>query len=212
MRIVDLSHTIISGMAQWPGDEQPLLIHRRSMHGQQTHMSSSLEFGCHIGTHIDAPLHFKAEEAGIDALPLERFIGQARLIRLPADTKEGPLGPEILAGHELAGVDFVLLATGWARHWGTREYYRAWPFLSAELALDLAGRGLKGVGLDTPSLDGFSGRAAHDICAAVGMINIENLAGLDNLPVEAFTLHVLPLKLEGTEASPVRAIALWEEI
>ncbi len=198
-------------MGQWPGDEQPLAIHRRSMHGEQTHMSSSLEFGCHVGTHIDTPLHFKAGDPGLDKLPLDRFAGRGYLIKLPAGLSPGPMGREILAGHDLGGVDFVLLATGWDRHWGTAEYYRAWPYLSEELAAELASRGLKGVGLDTPSLDGFSGRKAHDLCAAVGMVNIENLTGLAELPDQDFNLLVLPLKLAATEASPVRAVAIYQE-
>ncbi len=212
MRIIDLSHAIISNMDQWPGDDQPLAIHRRSEHGPDTHMSSALELGCHVGTHIDAPLHFKADEAGLDALPLDRFAGRGCVIRFPEAPGPDALGPEILVGYELDACDFVLLDTGWARHWGTPLYYRQWPFLSLELARDLAGRGLKGIGLDTPSLDDFNGRAAHDVCAAAGLINIENLRGLDGVPDRPFTFMALPLKLSGTEASPVRAVALIEEI
>jgi kynurenine formamidase len=80
--------------------------------------------------------------------------------------------------------------------------------LSPELARFLAGAGLKGVGLDTPSLDPYGAQVAHDICAPAGMINLENLANLGALPAVGFTLFALPLKLEGTEASPVRAVAL----
>ena len=65
---------------------------------------------------------------------------------------------------------------------GTDRFYSEWSYLSAELAELLAGAGLKGVGLDTPSLDPFGGQAAHDICAPAGMINIENLANLGALP------------------------------
>jgi len=111
-------------------------------------------------------------------------------------------------GVDLTNVDFVLFDTGWDRHWGTDRFYREWSYLSPELAELLAGAGLKGVGLDTPSLDHFDGQAAHDICAPAGMINIENLANLGALPDDGFTLLVLPLKLEGTEASPVRAVAI----
>ena len=76
----------------------------------------------------------------------------------------------------------------------------------------LAGAHLKGVGLDTPSLDSFTGSAAHDICAPAGMINLENLANLGALPSRGFTLLAMPLKLQGTEASPVRAMALVPKI
>ncbi|MFO7609485.1 MAG: cyclase family protein [Candidatus Krumholzibacteriia bacterium] len=210
MQLIDLSHTIVPGMAQWPGDRQPLTIHRRSEHGKDSHMASALEFGCHVGTHIDLALHFKAGERPVEELPLDAFAGRARVVRAPAGQGAGPLDAALLDGVDLAGLDFVLFATGWDRHWGTDRYYREWPFYSEELARRLAAAGLKGSGLDTPSLDPHAGHRAHDLCAAAGMINIENLAGLERLPEAPFTLLVLPLKLAGTEASPVRAAALLD--
>ena len=214
MAWIDLSHTIISGLPQWRGDDQPLLIHRQSEHGRDSHMSSSVEFGCHIGTHIDGPLHFLAGAPGVDAMPLDRFAGSAAVVDLRQAAGQpcaaGSLGAEILSGRDLSTVDFVLLHTGWDAHWGQPAYYQEWPYLSVELARLLAAADLRGVGLDTPSLDAFGGREAHDICAAAGMINIENLTGLDRLPSTVPLFQALPLKLEGTEASPVRAVA-WVE-
>lgn len=211
MELFDLSHTISSGMPQWRSDRQPLVLHRHSVHGPDSHMSSSLEFGCHVGTHIDAALHFLDGQPGVDALPLDRFHGRALVL----DVREKESGvaapvalePEILNGIDLAGIEFLLLLTGWDRYWGEETYYRKWPFLSPELAHQLADAGLKGVGLDTPSLDNFQGHQAHDICAAKGMINIENLTGLSALAGMIVEFQALPLKLEATEASPVRAVA-----
>lgn len=208
MKLIDLSHTIVSDMPQWPGDGQPLSIHRHSMHGPDSHMSSSMEIGCHVGTHIDAPLHFLAGQQGVDRLPLDLFVGEGLVIRTGDGASPRPLGIEECRGIDLGPVDFVLFDTGWDRYWGTERYYREWSYLTPELAEFLAGAGLKGVGLDTPSLDPYDGQAAHDICAPAGMINLENLANLDALPREGFTLFALPLKLEGTEASPVRAVAM----
>lgn len=207
MRLVDLSHPIRSGMPQWPGDDQPLRIVRLSDHGTATHRSSRLELGCHVGTHVDAPGHFLAGGAGVDELPPERFCGPAVVLRPGAATGPGPLPASLLDGVDLAGIDFVLVDTGWARHWGRPEYYTDWPWLSAPLADRLAAAGLKGVGLDTPSLDGRDGRHAHDVCAAAGMVNLENLAGLGALPRRGFHVLALPLALVGAEASPVRAVA-----
>lgn len=208
MKLIDLSHIIVPDMLQWPSDKQALKIHRHSNHGPDSHMSSSLEFGCHVGTHIDAPLHFLEGAPGVDQLPLDRFIGQGVVIRAGDGDTASVLGPEVCRGVDLAAADFVLFDTGWDRHWGTERYYREWSYLSPELAELLAGSGLKGVGLDTPSLDPFNGQEAHDICAPAGLINLENLANLGSLPARGFTLLALPLKLEGTEASPVRAMAM----
>ena len=211
MKLIDLTHTIVPDMPQWPGDNQPLGIPRNSLHGPDSHMSSSLEFGCHVGTHIDAPLHFLDGQPGIDEMPLDRFMGQGVVIRAGDGETARALGPEVCEGIDLSAADFVLFDTGWDRHWGSERFYREWSYLSPELAGLLAASQLKGVGLDTPSLDSFDGRAAHDICAPAGMINLENLANLGALPSRGFTLMVMPLKLQGTEASPVRALALVRE-
>lgn len=211
MAWIDLSHTIIPHMPQWLGDDQPLAVHLRSEHGPDSHMSSSLEFGCHVGTHIDAPLHFLAGAPAVDEMPVDRFCGNGLVLDVrPENTGVAPaeaLGPEVLDGLDLNQVDFVLILTGWDRFWGQKRYYQEWPWLSAELARKLAAADLKGVGLDTPSLDDFGGEAAHDICAAAGLINIENLTGLAALPTSGFQFQALPLKLKATEASPVRAVA-----
>lgn len=218
MEPIDLSHVIVPGMPQWRGDEQPLAIHRHGEHGPDSHMSSSLEFGCHVGTHIDAPLHFLAGGESVDAMPLERFGGAALVIdargrvreQLEKDGVPGALGVDLVRARDLAGIEFVLFRTGWDEHWGAERYYREWPFLSTRMAELLSSSGLKGVGLDTPSLDEFGGQVVHDLCAAAGMINIENLTNLGALPRTGSWFQAFPLKLQGTEASPVRAIA-WVE-
>ena len=215
MGLIDLSHTIKSHMPQWRGDDQPLVIHRRSDHGPDAHRSSALELGCHVGTHIDAPSHFLAGAPGVAELPVSRFQGPALVVDVRGAGGEPPspgaLGPEVLDRHDLAGMDFVLLLTGWDRHWGESRYYQEWPYLGADLARRLAAADLKGVGLDTPSLDAYAGREAHDICAAAGLINIENLRGLERTPARGGTLLVLPLPLHDTEASPVRAVMQVED-
>ena len=208
MRLVDLSHTIATGMPQWRGDDQPLRIVRRTEHGSDSHQSSSLEIGCHVGTHLDAALHFRADEPSLEDLPLDAFWGRARVLRAGDGGGPGPLPVSLLDGVDLAGLDYLLFDTGWARYWGGDRYYREWPYYGEELARRLAAAGLKGTGLDTPSLDPSDGSLAHDLCAAAGMVNVENLAGLAQLPDIVFTLLVLPLKLAGAEASPVRAAAL----
>jgi kynurenine formamidase len=210
LRLVDLSHPIVSGMPQWPGDRQPLRVVRCSEHGPGSPESSRVEFGCHIGTHVDAPRHFLAGAAGVDDLPLDRFAGSALVIRPGPEVGPGPLAAAVLDHVGLDGIEWVLFDTGWARYWGQPCYYQDWPWLSPELAERLAGAALKGVGVDTPSLDGFAGHRAHDICAAAGMVNLENLANLPALPLRGFHVLALPLKLAATEASPVRAAALLD--
>jgi kynurenine formamidase len=120
----------------------------------------------------------------------------------------GRIAADVLDGADLADLDFVLLRTGWERHWGTPRYYRDWPWLEPALAERLAGAGLRGVGLDSPSVDPLDEGASHERLAAGGLINVENLANLDRLPDGPFLFMAFPLRLQGAEASPVRAVAL----
>jgi kynurenine formamidase len=208
MRLIDLSHTIDSGMAQYPGDDQPLRLVRRSAPGGEGPLSSALELGCHVGTHVDAPLHFRHGEPGLDLLPLDRFWGRTLVVDAPAGHRPGAISADLLRGVPLNELDFLIVRTGWELQWGTPRYYESWPYFTPELARALANAQLKGIGIDSPSIDAFAGHEAHDLCAAAGMINIENLANLAALPATPFTLLVLPLKLADCEASPVRAAAL----
>jgi kynurenine formamidase len=204
MRLVDLSHTMKSGMLVYPGDKVIPEIQRISSHGRNSHQSSALHSGCHAGTHIDLPLHFLDNEPSLEAFDLNNCRGRA----LRIDTDLVRITPDVLKDVDLSDLDFVVFSTGWQKKWGTEAYYRDWPHFTLELARLLARAGLKGVGLDTPSIDPFDAADAHGILATAGLINIENLANLDALPVHEFELMVLPLKLAGAEASPVRAVAV----
>jgi kynurenine formamidase len=195
-------------MAQFPGDVNPVRLERIAEHGRNDHMTSEFAMGCHVGTHVDLPLHFRAGERGLDVFPLAQCWGPARLVDIPIDDVPGALSADALAGADLHGVEFVVLRTGWERHWGKPRYYETWPYLGNDLIELLTSTGLKGVGIDGPSIDPLGGRVAHDRFAARGMLSIENLANLAALDTTSFDLLVLPLRLAGTEASPVRAAAL----
>ena len=207
MTLIDLSHVLRSGMDVYPGDPTVPTVTRLSEHGPSAHQASKFETGCHAGTHVDLPLHFRAGEDALEAYPLERCWGRALVVDAPA----GEIGPDALAGADLADVDFVIFRTGWERRWGTPAYYADWPWLAPDTARLLAAAGLKGVGIDSPSIDTAVDQTAHVVLAEAGFLNIENMANLAALPARPFTLLVLPLKLEGAEASPVRAAALIGE-
>lgn len=208
MKLIDLSHPIAADMDQYPGDSRPVVVERWQEHDRDGHQSSGLSMGCHVSTHLDTPLHFLAGQPALESLPLTAFSGRARVVRVDAVDPPRPLEAAGVDVGAVDGIDFLLLRTGWERHWGTPRYYETWPTIGVELATRLARGGLKGVGLDSPSPDRLGEHVVHDLFAAAGMINIENLANLAELPSGVFTFLALPLKLVGVEASPVRAVAL----
>jgi kynurenine formamidase len=74
LRVVhDLIYPIEPGMFLYPGDASPEVF-TVSDGGLRT---SELRVGCHVGTHVDAPLHFLPEGAAVEDLPMEHFFGPA---------------------------------------------------------------------------------------------------------------------------------------
>jgi len=71
----------------------------------------------------------------------------------------------------------------------------------------------EGVGVDAISMDRVVDEELpiHKILLEKGVIFIENLKGLDELIDCEFIFSCLPLKIEGADGSPVRAVAIIHE-
>ena len=76
-----------------------------------------------------------------------------------------------------------------------------------ETIADLAGRGVRLVGIDTASVDPADSKAlpSHQQLRLHDMRVLENLV-LDDVPEGDYELIALPLKLMTADASPVRAV------
>jgi kynurenine formamidase len=221
----DLSRPIETGMPTYPGDPD-VTLSPDATHGTDGYATSELSAGTHAGTHVDAPRHTLAEGETVDGLDPGSFAFEARLVDLrPLEPRE-PITEQALPDPEPlgAGIDLLVVRTGWASHWGT-DRYRDHPYLTATAAEECRKAGV-GVGLDTfgpdptppaatagaaPSReDEPDGTPAHDALLADGLPIVENLCRLDALPVR-FRLFAFPLRLRDGDGSPVRAVAEWEE-
>ena len=113
----------------------------------------------------------------------------------------------------LRETEFLLFCTGWDRYWGQPRYYEGFPCLTEEAAEYVASLGLKGVGEDSISLDpcDTEGYPNHMILLGAGLVNTENLTGLEALVGKTFTFLTLPLKWEHADGSSCRAMAMLRE-
>ena len=67
---IDVSVTVRHGMPHWP--DNPPIVMQRAMEIIRGHACnlSHIAMGVHTGTHIDAPVHFIHQAAGVALLPL----------------------------------------------------------------------------------------------------------------------------------------------
>lgn len=197
-------------MQCFPGDMTPT-IERLEADGFRT---ANLSLCTHTGTHMDAPAHLCSESVTLDMMPPETFWGLALL----ADVR-GAAGRGIeisdIAPHadKLAEAGFLILRTGWEEKFGGEEYLTGFPTLSQEAAEYALSLGLRGFGFDTISADSVESEECpiHKTLLGAGALIIENLRGLDALPVgETFLLAALPMPLANADGAPARVMAVLE--
>ena len=210
MKIIDLSRTITPGMQCFPGDMTPM-TERLEAGGFRT---SNVRLCMHTGTHMDAPAHIISASVTLDMLPPETFWGLALLADVNAAAGRMIEISDIEPFRdELAGADFLLLRTGWEDKFGTPEYLSGFPTLSEDAARYAASLGVRGVGFDTISADRVENEDCpiHKTLLSAGVLIIENLRGLNELPEgETFLFATLPMPLAQAEGAPARVTAILE--
>ncbi|MGH3086642.1 MAG: cyclase family protein [Rubrobacteraceae bacterium] len=202
---VDVSVPLRSGMVHWP-DNPPVRIERMlDMERGDAANVSEISLGAHTGTHMDAPIHFVPDGAGMESMPLDATLGRARVIEI-----EDPesIKPEELEAHGIRRGERVLFKTrNSSRHWWDEDFIEDFVYVSREAARRLADLGARTVGVDYLSVGGFykDGAETHEALLGAGVWVIE---GLDLSGVEPgeYELICLPIKVENGDGAPARAI------
>lgn len=200
---IDVTVPIRNGMLHFPGN--PAIVITQTEHLQRGDVAtvSSLALGAHTGTHVDAPVHFILNGAGIESFALDRLMGPARVIDLgevtrirESDVDRRGIGPG----------DRVLFKTRNSRFWKENEFRADYTGLEPGAAVWLAERGVRTVGIDYLSLAVTDAPVeTHVPLLGAGICIIE---GLDLSSVEPgdYDLICLPLLLEGLDGAPARVV------
>jgi arylformamidase len=210
MRLHDISRPIRRGIPVWPGDTDfDFRFVARIRDGAAVNVGR-VEMSVHTGAHVDAPLHF--DDAGLDAasVPIERYVGPC----VVADVRPSARG--IRPADLPAALDAEARAT---RRVLLRSYARrpdgfdeGMAHATPELADWLAERGVCLLGIDTDSMDAFESKElpAH---RRLNQHDIAILEGIDLGRIEPgrYELVALPLRIEGADGSPVRAVLIERE-
>ena len=204
MRLIDISPLVSERIAVWPGD----VPYRRSKsleiaEGHNIDLSSH-STTVHLGAHADAPSHYLAGGASIAARSLDYYYGPCQVleVRLPRGAR---IRPQDLS--EPLRAPRVLFKTG---SFPDPERWNAdFNSLSPELVDAVHAAGGVLVGIDTPSVDPQDDAEllSHQALGRHDMANLEGLL-LEHVTPGLYTLAAFPLKLEGTDAAPVRAVLI----
>ncbi len=226
-RAIDLTHSIDEGTPHWPSEQiDPFRVEPVASIERHGYFARAFCMPEHYGTHLDAPNHFARGRRAVHELPPEDLFGEAVVIDMLARAKADP--DAALAASDLAEFErahgpiprgaIVLVRTGWAERARDPKAYANFdaegrmhfPGISEAAARFLAARGVRGVGIDTLSIDrGASAEfEAHKVLCGAEIYAIENLnERLADLPARGAIVLVLPIKLAGGSGGPARVVA-----
>jgi arylformamidase len=206
MRLYDISVGISPDLPVWPGDPSIELERFISIDEGGEVNASRLNACVHVGTHIDAPLHFFKDGTSIDKLPLEVLIGRAYVVDLPDATL---LDENTLENAQIPPrTRRLLFKTRNSSLWveNKREFHEDFVGLDDSGAEWLVRKGIQLVGIDYLSIAAYADPVKpHRILLESGMVILEGL-NLSEIQRGRYTLYCFPVKILGSDGAPTRAI------
>lgn len=206
-RIYDISVPIRSGGLVYPGNHEIDITLQQAIAKGAGANVSSIKFGSHTGTHADAARHFFDDGQTVDKIPLERLIGPAVLVSFADDVRA--VGAAELREHDLKGQKRILLRTRNSALLSQRQFVNDYTYLAPDGAQYLVDNGVELVGIDYLSIEQFhSGHhKTHRILLGRSVVILEGLDLSVPAPGE-YELICLPLRIEGCDGAPARAVLI----
>ena len=206
-RIYDISVPIRSGGLVYPGNPEIEISLQQAVAKGAGANVSFIRFGSHTGTHADAARHFFDDGQTVDRIPLDRLIGPALLLAFPDDLRA--VGAADLQKHDLNGHTRVLLRTRNSVLLSQSDFVRDYTYLAPDGAQYLVDKGVELVGIDYLSIEQFHSEH-HKTHRTLLERSVVILEGLDlSVPAAGeYQLVCLPLRIEGCDGAPARAVLI----
>ena len=203
----DISVPVRAGMAVWD-DEVAVENEPLTTVARDGAAVSRLVMGTHTGTHVDPPAHFVEGGDGVDKMPLEAMIGPCIVRRFEARFEI--TADDLRAANIPEGTTRLLLATPSAELWDIPGFHTDYTGLSLPGAQWCLAHGIRLVGIDYMSIEQVNSPTAwqtHKALLGAGVVILEGL-DMRRVPEGEYNLVCLPLRLEGGDGAPARAVLM----
>ncbi len=209
-RVVDLTHVL------HPGQEQYTLeVSRRGERMEREgDIMSSVYMWSHVGTHVEAPLHFLSDGGDTASLKIEQLMGPAIVLDFRAKSVNEAISlEEMKAAGDIQVGDRVLLMTGRHTQYRTPQSHDR-PYVTEEACRWLVeDRQINCLGTDSSGFEvrGVKHHPNHRLLNKAGIPVLECLNNLVELKKQRVFLIALPIPVTQLDAVPVRAVAIEPE-
>lgn len=200
-RLIDISQPVDRSVGTFPGDTPFSWEFTWSLSAGDSCNVSRVVTSPHNGTHADAPLHFEDGAPGIGDVDLDRYVGPCWVVDGP---RRGLLRPEHIDDVDVRRYPRLLVRT---RDHDDTAFPDDFVALDPTAARWLVDHDVRLIGLDTPSIDPVDSKdlPSHHTLLPARTAILENL-WLSHVEPGPYELIALPLRWQGLDASPVRAV------
>ena len=205
MKVYDISLTLRPRMPVYPGEPTPVLEPTSQMERGDFCNVSLLAIATHTGTHIDAPRHFLPGGTPVDQLPVSVLVGPALVVEMPVEQEIN--AADLEAAAIPSGTERLLFKTRNSRLLDDEDFRRDFVYVALDAARWLVERGVRLVGIDYLSVEQMDAEPniVHQTLLGAGVVIVEGV-DMRQVPPGPYLLACLPLKIEGADGSPVRAV------
>lgn len=209
----------------------PVKITAIPAHDRDFFLRWYMHFKVHCFTHVDAPLHFLPDGLSIEKVPLEKFMGEAAIVNLShLGENDGVSAAELEKhGQHIREGDIALIRTDWPLKcdYMTKDFWGKAPYMERDACEWLVERKIKAWGGDFPCdyllrndvIDPqrtinakLEENTTHDVFFKAGIIQFEYIVNQHLVTRNRVNFMALPIKIEGADGAPVRAIAFEEPL
>ena len=185
--LLELSYIFAGDEPKWPTNPNDHFVWENSTRRGDACNASTITHHMHNGTHMDAPCHFLPNEIDIATVPLEACVGECSVIEW-----NGPL----------LGDD----AENLVKFSHPRVLFKGNVEITPSAAFVLSDSDLLLVGVEPQSVAGAADTpAVHRQMLMGGVILLEGL-NLSEVKPGSYFLFAAPIKIEGSDGAPVRAV------
>lgn len=204
---IDITYPLSEKMAIYPGNPSFSMKAHMDMEKGDSCNIKQICMGTHTGTHIDAPNHTIAGGETLERIPLESINGKAKVLDF---TGKKDICVKDLENKEINGYKIILLKTDNSVNYSGSHVLAEYTTLDYDAAEFLAEKGIQMIGIDYMTIERprgkrITGKSIHQIFLPENIYILEGI-NLSQVVEGDYELCCLPLRLQGADGAPVRAV------
>jgi arylformamidase len=202
--VIDITAPISDSLPVWPGSPGWRVDRRQWEVDGDLITNSILTTDVHVGTHVEAPLHFMENGESLEELGLSSLVGPAYVAHIPGIATVN--ASSLQEANIPDDVKRLLIRTDNSTGWINSEFQADFIGLDESASEWCVERQLSLVGIDYISIQAHQATAeTHRIMMRGGLTVVEGL-NLGEATPGYWMLVCLPMRLTAVEAAPARAV------